>query len=166
HENIDVFDLLQGSSSEYTDNLKKIVSIHNQTQWDKMKMEIDLIKPPLILGLDPTCSLEVPLCMTMDIMHLARNLSDLFISLWHGTIDIRPRNDRASWDWAVLKSNEAWTAHGKDVEHAGSHLPGSYDCKPHNITKKLNTQYKTWEFQLYTFSITPILLCGVLPSEY
>ena len=29
-----------------------------------------------------------------------------------------------------------------------------------------NTQYKTWEFQLYTFVIAPILLYGILPTKY
>ncbi|KIK90751.1 hypothetical protein PAXRUDRAFT_151248 [Paxillus rubicundulus Ve08.2h10] len=166
HNDIDAFELPQGGSAEYADNLKKIVSIRNQAQWDRMKTETGLTKPPLILGLDPTCSLGVPLCMTTDIMHLAGNLSDLLISLWRGTMDIGPSDDRASWDWAVLESNEAWTAHSKDVERAGSHLPGSYDHKPCNIAEKLNTQYKTWEFQLYMFSIAPILLYGILPSKY
>ncbi|KIK80002.1 hypothetical protein PAXRUDRAFT_16026 [Paxillus rubicundulus Ve08.2h10] len=166
HNDIDAFELPQGGSAEYADNLKKIVSVRNQTQWDRMKTETDLTKPPLILSLDPTRSLRVPLCMTTDIMHLAGNLSDLLISLWRGTMDVRPSNDRASWDWAVLESNEAWTAHGKDVERAGSHLPGSYDRKPCNIAEKLNTQYKTWEFQLYTLGIAPILLYGILPSKY
>ncbi|KIK91217.1 hypothetical protein PAXRUDRAFT_13898 [Paxillus rubicundulus Ve08.2h10] len=166
HDDIDTFELPQGGSAEYADNLKKIVSIHNQTQWDRMKTETGLTKPPLILGLNPTHSLGVPLCMTTDLMHLARNLSNLLISLWHGTMDVRLSDDRASWDWAVLQSNKAWTAHSKDVECAGSHLPGSYDRKPRNITERLNTQYKTWEFQLYTFSIAPILLYGILPSKY
>ncbi|KAF8833937.1 hypothetical protein BDN67DRAFT_992757 [Paxillus ammoniavirescens] len=117
----------QGGSTEYTNNLKKI--------WDKMKTETGLTKPPLILGLYPTHSL--------DVMHLTKNLSDLLLSLWHGTLS-------STWDWAVH----------------GAHLPGSYDCKLHNIAKKLNTQYKTWEFQLYTFGITSILLYSVLPSKY
>ncbi|KIK98763.1 hypothetical protein PAXRUDRAFT_133566 [Paxillus rubicundulus Ve08.2h10] len=82
HRNVDVFNLPQRGSSDYGEKLKKIVAVCNPTQWDKMKMETGLTKPPLILGLHPTHSLSVPLCITTDIMHLAGNLSDLLISLW------------------------------------------------------------------------------------
>ncbi|KIK74789.1 hypothetical protein PAXRUDRAFT_174617, partial [Paxillus rubicundulus Ve08.2h10] len=77
----DIFNLSEGGSSKYGNNLKKIVSVHNQTQWDKMKTKTGLTKPPLILGLHPTCSLGVPLSITTNIMHLASNLSDLLLSL-------------------------------------------------------------------------------------
>jgi len=58
-----------------------------------MKTETGLTKPPLILGLDPKCSLGVPLSIMTDTMHLAGNLSDLLISLWRGTIDVGTNND-------------------------------------------------------------------------
>ena len=131
-----------------------------------MKTKTGLMKPPLILGLDPKRSLGVPLSINTDTMHLAGNLSDLLISLWHGTIDVGTNDDCATWDWAMLRDKDIWISHGKDVEDAGKHLPGSYDHKPHNITKKINTQYKTWEFQLYMFDITPALLYGILPLKY
>ncbi|KIK76309.1 hypothetical protein PAXRUDRAFT_170341, partial [Paxillus rubicundulus Ve08.2h10] len=70
HNYIDTFKLPHGGSAEYADNLKKIVSVHNQTQWDRMKTETGITNPPLILSLDPTHSLGVPLCMTTDIVHL------------------------------------------------------------------------------------------------
>ena len=161
-----VFNLPEGSSSDYGDNLKKIISVHNQTQWDKMKTETGLTKPPLILGLDPTRSLGVPLSITPNIMHLANNISDLLISLWHGTMDVAPNDNRDSWDWATLSDRNTWIAHGWDVKNAGQHLPRSFNRKPHNITNKINTQYKTWEFHLYTFGITPALLYGTLPLKY
>ncbi|KIK92105.1 hypothetical protein PAXRUDRAFT_13423 [Paxillus rubicundulus Ve08.2h10] len=81
HNDIDTFEVPQGGSAEYADNLKKIVSVCNQTQWDRMKTETGLTKPPLILGLNSTHSLGVTLCMMTDIMHLAGNLSNLLISL-------------------------------------------------------------------------------------
>ncbi|KAF9219070.1 hypothetical protein BS17DRAFT_678056, partial [Gyrodon lividus] len=86
--------------------------------------------------------------------------------LWHGTLDIGPDDNKASWDWAILMDNNTWKIHGEAVAAAGFHLPGSYDHKPHNTAKKLNTQYKTLEFQLYTFGIAPILLYGILPTQY
>ncbi|KIK79377.1 hypothetical protein PAXRUDRAFT_16365 [Paxillus rubicundulus Ve08.2h10] len=166
HGDIEALEVLQGGSTEYANNLKKIVSVHNQTQWDKMKTETGLTKPPLILGLHPTRSLGVPLCMTTDVMHLAGNLSDLLLSLWRGTLSVGPNDDKSTWDWAMFKDNNLWISHGEDVEKAGVHLPGSYDHKPCNIAEKLNTQYKTWEFQLYTFGIAPVLRYSVLPPKY
>jgi hypothetical protein len=104
--------------------------------------------------------------MTTDIMHLAGNLSDLLISLWRGTIDCAASDDVMTWDWAVLRDAEPWNAHGELVAQAGPFLPGSFDRKPRNIAEKLNTSYKTWEFQLYTFGLAPGLLYNILPERY
>ena len=142
------------------------MSVPNQTQWDKIKTETGPTKPPLIIGLKPAHSLGVLLCMTTDIMHLAGNILDLLISLWHGEIDAVPGDDKTTWEWAVLRDKTVWVSHGQGVVAAGSFLPGSYDRKPCNIMKKINTQYKTWEFQLYTFGIAPVLLYNVLLSKY
>ncbi|KAG2747613.1 hypothetical protein P692DRAFT_201806426 [Suillus brevipes Sb2] len=38
-------------------------------------------------------------------------------------------------------------------------------AKPRNIMEKHNMSYKTWEFQLYTFGLTPSLLYGTLPEN-
>ena len=131
-----------------------------------MKIETGLTKPALILGLNSLCSLGVSLCMMTDIMHLAGNISNLLISLWCGDMKVGPNDDKFTWKWAVLRYKHLWASHGRDVATAGTFLPGSYDHKPCNIAEKINTQYKTWEFQLYMFSITPILLYDILPSKY
>ena len=94
HPDIDVFERPLGGSSDYGENLEKIVSVLNQTQWNKMKTKTSLTKPPLILGLDPKCSLGVPISITTDTMHLAGNLSDLLITLWRGTINVGTNDDR------------------------------------------------------------------------
>ena len=60
HTDIDVFRIPQGGSIKYMQNLMKIVSVANQMQWDRMKTETGLTKPPLILGLPPAHSLGVP----------------------------------------------------------------------------------------------------------
>lgn len=166
HPDISVFDIPPGGSADYENNLNMLVSVPNQTQWDKMKTETGLTKPPLILGLSPACSLGIPLCMTTDVMHLAGNISDLLISLWRGEIDVAPSDDKNTWDWAIFRDNDRWASHGRDVAAVGSFLPGSFDRKPRNIAEKINTQYKTWEFQLYMFGLAPILLYGILPSKY
>jgi len=104
--------------------------------------------------------------MTTDLMHLAGNLSDLLISLWHGTMDSGPTDNKNLWDWAVFHDKDLWTAHGQAVENAGMCIPGSFDRKPHNIAEKINTDYKTWEFHVYIFCLTPALLYSVLPECY
>ena len=106
--------------------------------------------------------------MTTDSMHLITNLSTLLIGLWHAgsSVCVSASDDIASWDWAALHSEQAWKAHGKAVEDAGPFLPGSFDCKPCNIAEKINSGYKTREFQLYMFGLGPALLYGILPERY
>ncbi|KIK10591.1 hypothetical protein PISMIDRAFT_20254 [Pisolithus microcarpus 441] len=87
HPDINVFRLPLGSSGDYADNLLQLVSAPSWRQWDICKTETGITKPPLILGLNPTRLLGVPLCMTTDLMHLASNLSDLLLSLWCSTIE-------------------------------------------------------------------------------
>jgi hypothetical protein len=166
HADINVLKLPPGGSEDYANNLRRLVASPNQRQWEIRKTETGITKPPLILGLKPSRCLGVPYCMTTDIMHLAGNLSDLLLALWRATIDCSATDDVATWDWAVLKDGDIWSAHGESVDRAGPFLPGSFDRKPRNIAEKLNTSYKTWEFQLYTFGLGPALLYNILPEPY
>ncbi|KIK35849.1 hypothetical protein CY34DRAFT_26510 [Suillus luteus UH-Slu-Lm8-n1] len=151
HADINIFRIPLGGSDEYTENLHHLVASPTQRQWEIRKTQTGLTKPPLILGLNLSHCLSIPHCMMIDIMHLARNLSDVLIGLWCGTIDC---------------DGDVWAAHGVAVEKAGPYLPGSFDRRPRNIAEKLNTSYKTWEFQLYTFGLRPALLYGILPELY
>jgi hypothetical protein len=166
HDDIDVFNLPSSGHENYARNLFMLVSSPNPRQFDLRKTQTGITKPPLILGLNPSRSLGIPLSMTTDIMHLVMNLSVLLIGLWRGTVEVLGSDDIASWDWAVLRSDRAWQAHGKALEATGRFLPGSYDRKPRNIAEKLTSGYKTWEFQLHTFGLGPALLYGILPDRY
>jgi hypothetical protein len=166
HDDINVFALPPGGSDGYADNLRRLVASPSQRQWDIRKTETGITKPALILGLSPSRCLGIPFCMTTDAMHLAGNLSDLFLGLWRGTMDCGTTDSVDTWDWAVLRDADTWSAHGDAVEKAGPYLPGSFDRKPRNIAEKLNTSYKTWEFQLYTFGLAPALLYNILPNKY
>ena len=104
--------------------------------------------------------------MTTDVMHLAANISELMLLLWRGELRCMPTDDIDMWDWAVFRNDQIWHAHGHTVEAAGQHLPGSFDIKPCNIAKKGNTDYKTWEYTVYTFALAPALLCNILPERY
>jgi hypothetical protein len=99
-------------------------------------------------------------------MHLgALNLSDLMISLWCGTIDCTNPDNKASWDWAVLQG-EVWQQHSKAVTDSLHYLPSLFDHPPCNITEKLMSGYKAWEFLLYLYGLGPGLLLGILPTSY
>jgi len=99
-------------------------------------------------------------------MHLgALNLSDLMLSLWWGTINCTQPDDKATWDWAVLRG-EVWQQHGKAVADCLHYLPSSFDCPPCNIAEKLTSSYKAWEFLQYLYGLSPGLLLGVLPDVY
>ncbi|KAF8836720.1 hypothetical protein BDN67DRAFT_877344, partial [Paxillus ammoniavirescens] len=113
HNDINVLHLPPGGSAGYKANLRHIVSAPGNHQQELHMTETRITKLPLILGLACSRSLGIPLCMTTDIMHLANNLSDLLISLWRGTLQCYPGNDKDTWDWAVFTGdNDAWQAHG------------------------------------------------------
>ncbi|KAG1797247.1 hypothetical protein EV424DRAFT_1592168, partial [Suillus variegatus] len=99
-------------------------------------------------------------------MHLAQLLSDLLLSLWRGTIDHTAPDHPSTWPWAVFQDMNTWQAHGAAVAAAAQYLPGSFDRKPRNPAEKINTGYKTWEFQMYIFGLGPALLFNILPRPY
>ncbi|KAG1868969.1 hypothetical protein DFJ58DRAFT_714138 [Suillus subalutaceus] len=75
--------------------------IPNETQYRKNHLATGISKPSLFLGFS--------LCHTLDIMHLVSlNIPDLLIPLWRGTFKCDKKDDRADWDWAVLKG-KTWT---------------------------------------------------------
>ena len=62
-----------------------------------------------------------------DIIHHGTlNLSDLMISLWHGTIDCTKPNDKSTWTWAVLQGG-VWQQHGKAVANVLNYRPSSFN---------------------------------------
>ncbi|KAG2349836.1 hypothetical protein BDR05DRAFT_972776 [Suillus weaverae] len=84
HPSIDITQIPLGGSDDYAQNLYRLMTAPNQEQLDIWKTETVLF------------------CMTTDIMHLASNLSDLLLALWHGTIDCGTSDDEGTWEWAVF----------------------------------------------------------------
>ena len=166
HDDYDAFNIPPAGNPLYSQNLSYLTSSCSNAQFESRRAETGISKPPLILGLNPSRSLGVPLCMTTDVMHLAANISELMLLLWRGELRCMPTDDIDMWDWAVFRNDQIWHAHGHTVEAAGQHLPGSFDIKPRNIAKKGNTNYKTWEYTVYTFALAPALLCNILPKRY
>ena len=166
HPDTSSFQIPLAGNQDYTANLCYFMASPNPTQDNMHRTETGISKPLLILGLDPMSSLGVPLCMTTDLMHLASNITVLFLDLWRGDITCMPMDDTMTWDWAVLQDEQVWKAHGQAVEDTGSFLPQSFDTRPHDIAEKLHSDYKTREFIMYMFGITPGILHGILPNVY
>jgi hypothetical protein len=59
-----------------------------------------------------------------------------------------------------------WQQHSKAITDCLHYLPSSFDCPPHNITEKLTSGYKAWEFLLYLYGLSPGLLFGILSDAY
>ena len=74
--------------------------------------------------------------------------------LWRCTTDCTKPDDRSTWTWLVLQG-DVWQQHGKAVADALHHLPSWFDCPSWNITEKLTSGYKAWEFLLYLYSLGP-----------
>ena len=100
-------------------------------------------------------------------MHLTTlNISNLLISLWRATIDCTKPDNKSTRDWAVFKWIDVWKKHGEAVTNTLHFLPSSFDRPPRNITEKLTSGYKAWEFLLYLYGLGPGLLYNVLPDPY
>ncbi|KAG1831174.1 hypothetical protein F4604DRAFT_2023567 [Suillus subluteus] len=166
HPDVSVYDLPNAASVEYPANLQKLVAAPNRTQYHRLRTETGLTKPSLLLGLLPRYTLGIPHCLTPDIMHLAQLLADLLLSLWRGIIDYTTPDHPSTWEWAVFRDANLWQAHGQSVADAAQHLPSSFDRKPRNPAQKINTGYKTWEFQMYIFGLGPALLYNIIPRQY
>lgn len=167
HGDIDIRYLPKPSREQYLANLQHLVASPNQAQYRARRLATGISKPSIFSGLDHSSTLGLPHSAGSDIMHLAAlNIPDLLISLWRATMDCKGSDDKATWDWAVLRSTTAWKEHGEAVENTLHYLPGSFDRPPRNIAEKINSGYKAWEFLLYLYGLGPGLLHDVLPSLY
>ncbi|KAJ7686204.1 hypothetical protein B0H17DRAFT_1160683 [Mycena rosella] len=154
------------AAQRYQKNLQFIIDSPNKTQYEKRRLETGISKPTLFSGFPEKHILGVPGCFALDIMHLpSLNLPDLFIPLWRGLFECDKTDNKALWDWAVLKG-DVWKEHGKMVANATPYIPGSFDRPPRNPAEKISSGYKAWEFLLYFYGLGPALLHGVLPDKY
>ncbi|KAJ7741150.1 hypothetical protein DFH07DRAFT_751153 [Mycena maculata] len=99
-------------------------------------------------------------------MHLhGLNIPDLFLSLWRGTMQCDPEDDKGTWDWMVL-IDEVWSKHGEDVARATQYLPGCFDKPPRNPAERMNSGYKAQEYITWLYVLGPALLRGILPDKF
>src|ERR1700692_250951 len=150
----------------YENQLKYVTESPNKTQYKNRRLETGIVKPGIFLGLQPKHTHTIPRCFGYDIMHLiSLNIPDLLLSLWRGTIETSDRNDRISWDFAVLQG-PVWKNHGADVASMTPYLPGSFDRPPRNPAEKINSGYKAWEYLMYIYGLGPGLFYHILPKPY
>lgn len=150
----------------YENQLKYVTESPNKTQYKNRRLETGIVKPGIFLGLQPEHTHTIPRCFGYDIMHLiSLNIPELLLSLWRGTIETSDRDDRISWDFAVLQG-PVWKNHGTDVASMTPYLPGSFDRPPRNPAEKINSGYKAWEYLMYIYGLGPGLFYHVLPKPY
>ncbi|EIW73862.1 hypothetical protein CONPUDRAFT_53544 [Coniophora puteana RWD-64-598 SS2] len=166
HADISVYDLPPTASTDYYDNLKKIVSAKGITAYDRARRDTGLTKPSILLGLHPKHTLQVPRCLAPDQMHLVGLLANLFVELWRGEIDHGLHDHPETWPFAVLRDENVWAAHGLDVEMLGMYIPGLFDHKARNIQQELTSGYRTFEFEIWLLGYVSALMYELLPLEY
>ncbi|TBU25335.1 hypothetical protein BD311DRAFT_669840 [Dichomitus squalens] len=100
-------------------------------------------------------------------MHLLTlNVTELVIGLLRGNLKRSETDSLADWDWACLRDDDIWQAHGKLVAQASLYLPGSFDRPPRNPAEKISSGYKAWEFMYYVYGYLPGLLWAVQKPKY
>ena len=167
HDDIDIKNLLTPSCERYHQNLCYLLASSSETQYRARHLSTGISKPSIFSGLVASATLSLPSSAGLDIMHLAAlRFSDLMISLWHRTMDCTKPDDRSTWTWAILQCRDVWHKHGSAIAGALHYLPSFFDRPPRNITEKLTSGYKAWEFLLYLYGLGPGLLYNVLPDEY
>lgn len=151
------------SVKTYQENIATIINSRDQNSYEKNRKLTGLSKPTIIQGLKYT--LPVPMCFSLDLMHIFINLSELIIPLWRGTLKCEATDDVSTWDWATLTGN-VWQTHGKLVEAATLYFPSFFHRPPRNPAEKISSGYKATEYFHYLFGLGPGFFRAVLPGKY
>lgn len=148
----------------YKMNFKKVQKAKGKLDYTHMRWEIGITKLSIFSRLSQF--LGVPGGFVLNLMHLiSLNLTDLIVSLLHGTLTCKHPDNEASWDFVVFSNSEVWKVHGQLVTEATHYLPGSFDQPPRDLVK-ISSGSKAWEVLLYIYGLLPSLLCHLPPSLY
>jgi len=86
HPDINIRNLDTLSSIDYQQDLLKVVSSTDQTDYERNRKETGISKPTILSGLADNLMFPIPRCFPLDLMHLLFiNLGELLIPLWRGT---------------------------------------------------------------------------------
>lgn len=156
----------QLSPEEYQASLALVVNSTDQRDHEKNRKLTGISKPSILSGLHPSYMLPIPLCFTLNVMHLfGLNIGELLIPLWRGIFKCELTNDKSTWDWATLVG-DTWQTHGKLVTAATKFFPSSFHRPPQNPAEKISSGYKATEYYLYLFGLGPAFFRTVLPKRY
>ncbi|KIM35961.1 hypothetical protein M413DRAFT_78832 [Hebeloma cylindrosporum] len=166
HPDIDIRNLSKPSPEIYEAQLKKIILSADQADYEKKRKETGISKPSIVSGLVKRYTLSIPLCFSVDLMHLlCINIGELLLPLWRGQIKCDSNDDKGSWDWAKLVG-ETWVEHGQLVANATKYFPSSFHRPPRNLMEKISSGYKATEYYLYIFGLGPGFFRAILPKKY
>jgi hypothetical protein len=165
HPDIDL-DALSAIDPEenYHTNLHVVLTSKSERSYTSNRLNTGIVRPSILIGFQEDLSIPVPLCFTLDIMHLiSLNIPNLLLTVWRNTPDAKLVFDGTKPDFIVLDDKNIWEAHGKVVASTHPYLPESFDRLPRDPSKKINSQYKASEFLLYFWALGPGLFCPILP---
>jgi hypothetical protein len=126
HPDIDLRTITPPSPAIYHQNLSKIINSVDQNEYEKNRKLTGISKPSILSGLNSKFMFPIPLCFTVDLMHLlCINLGELLIPLWRGTLKCESTDNKLSWDWATL-TGDKWIQHGQQVAAATPFFPSFF----------------------------------------
>ena len=162
HADINVTQIATPLVESYNERLNYLLVSASSRQYEKRRRETGIRKPSIVSGLPK--SIPAPKCFPADTMHLFLNISQLLVSLLHGSIEHSKDDDPCNWDFAILHENDTWKAHGMAVANASRHIPTCIESRvPRNPAEKISSGYKAIEFLVYIFCLCPALLYHRLP---
>lgn len=166
HPDIDIRNLSKPSPEIYETQLAKVILATDQADYEKKRKETGISKPSILSGLVRKYMLSIPLCFSVDLMHLlCINIGELLIPLWRGQLKCDPNDNKESWDWVKL-IGETWVEHGQLVANATQYFPSSFHRPPRNPVEKISSGYKATEYYLYIFGLGPGFFRTILPRKY
>lgn len=166
HPDVDLCTISPASPEKYHQSLSKVINSVDQNIYEKNRKLTGISKLSILSGLNSKFMFPIPLCFTVDLMHLlCINLGKLLIPLWHGTLKCESTDDKSSWDWAKL-TRDRWTQHGQQVADATPFFPSFFHQPPRNPAEKINSGYKATEYYLYLLSLGPAIFRTILPRKY
>ncbi|PPQ82247.1 hypothetical protein CVT26_008926 [Gymnopilus dilepis] len=167
HGDIDPTDVQSGSVDAYQKNLEFLLGTRTATDYKYRRRETGITTISIFSGLSPRHRLPVPAGFPGDSMHVPNlNLGELLVPLWRASFVCAPTDSVSSWDWATLRDDAIWRAHGAAVAACKPYIPGSFDRPPRNLAEKIHSGYKAKEWQNYYYGLAPALLHGILPLPY
>ena len=165
HPDIDIRTLGSISTEDkYYSNLHVVLTSKSDRSYTRHRLNTGIVRPSICLGFQEDLSIPVPLCFTLDLMHLVSlNIPQLLLAIWRNTSDARFEYNGIKPDFIVLDDKNTWEAHGRVVASTHPYLPESFDRLPRDPSKKINSQYKASEFLLYFWALGPGLFRPILP---